>query len=91
MIFAGSRYEKTGAIVLTRPDGSRVSALRTPLPQQAFVKGYFRRSEGQRLDLIANRFLNDATGFWRLCDANNVMVPDALAKRDLVGIPLAGV
>lgn len=90
MIFAGSRYEKTGAIVLTRPDGSRVSVLRTPLPQQAFVKGYFRRSEGQRLDLIANRFLSDPTGFWRLCDANNTIVPDALAKRDLIGIPLPG-
>ena len=91
MIFAGSRYEKTGTIVLTRPDGTRVNVLRTPLPRPTFVKGYFRRSEGQRLDLIAYRFLNDATGFWRLCDANNVIVPDALAKRDLVGIPLAGV
>ena len=43
------------------------------------------------MDLIANRFLNDPfAGFWRLCDANNVIVPDALAKRDLVGIPLPG-
>lgn len=90
MIFAGSRYEKTGTMVLIRPDGSRVSVLRTPLPRQAFVRGYFRRSEGQRLDLIANRFLNDSSGFWRLCDANNVIVPDALTKRDLVGIPLPG-
>ena len=90
MIFAGSRYEKAGTMVLVRPDGSRVSILRTPLPRKALVRGYFRRSEGQRLDLIANRFLNDPLGFWRLCDANNVIVPDALAKRDLVGIPLPG-
>ncbi|SEO03946.1 hypothetical protein SAMN05216404_11089 [Nitrosospira multiformis] len=90
MIFPGSRYEKTGTMVLIRFDGTRINVLRTPIPRPAFVRGYFRRSEGQRLDLIANRFLNDPNGFWRLCDANNVMVPDALAKRDLVGIPLAG-
>jgi hypothetical protein len=90
MIFSGSRYEKTGTMVLTRSDGTRINILRTPLPRPAFVRGYFRRSEGQRLDLIANSFVNDPTGFWRLCDANNVMAPDALTKRDLVGIPLPG-
>jgi hypothetical protein len=51
------------------------------------VLGFFRRSSGQRLDLIANRFLADATAFWRLCDVSNAVVPDALANRDLVGIP----
>jgi hypothetical protein len=40
------------------------------------------------LDLIANAFLKDATAFWRLCDANNTVVPDGLAARDLIGIPL---
>ena len=89
MIFTGSRYEKTGTTILARPDGSHVTVLRIPLPRQAFIKGYFRRSESQRLDLIASRFLNDPTAFWRLCDANNAVVPDALAKRDLVGIPLS--
>ena len=87
MIFSGSRYEKTGAMVLIRPDGSHVKVLRIPLPRQAFLKGYFRRSESQRLDLIANRFLNDPTAFWRLCDANNAVVPDALAADTLIAVP----
>ena len=90
MIFPSSRYEKTGTAVIVRPDGSQVRVLNTPLPRPAQVQGYYRRSQGQRLDLIANRFLNDSTAFWRLCDANNAMIPDALANQDLVGIPLQG-
>jgi len=37
--------------------------------------------------LIAFRFLADPTAFWYLCDANNAMVPDALAAHKLIGIP----
>ena len=88
MIFPGSRYEKTGTFVLTRSDGTMIQSLRLPLPGPALVQGYYRRSDGQRLDLIANAFLKDATAFWRLCDANNAVVPDSLAARDLTGIPL---
>jgi len=65
-----------------------IQSLRLPLPGPALVQGYYRRSNGQRLDLIANAFLKDATAFWRLCDANNAVVPDSLAARDLIGIPL---
>ena len=75
-------------MTLTRPDGSTVRAVRIPLPGPAVVLGYLRRGPGQRLDLIAAHYLTDATAFWRLCDANNEVVPDALANRDLVGIPL---
>jgi hypothetical protein len=88
MIFPGSRYEKTGTFVLIQPDGTVVQSLRLPVPRPALVQGYYRRADGQRLDLIANAFLKDATAFWRLCDANNTVVPDSLAARDLTGIPL---
>jgi hypothetical protein len=91
MIFPGSRYQNAGTYAITRPDGSAVTALRLPLPGPAVVRGYFpRRAASPRLDLIANYFLKDATAFWQLCDANNAVVPDALAARDLVGIPPTG-
>ena len=88
MFFPGSRYASMPTDALTRPDGSTVRAVRIPLPGPAVVLGYLRRGPGQRLDLIAAHYLTDATAFWRLCDANNEVVPDALANRDLVGIPL---
>ncbi len=87
MFFPGSRYIAIAQYQARRPDGSMVRAVRIPLPGPAAVIGYFRRSDGQRLDTLANYFLADATAFWRLCDANNSMVPDSLAGSDLIGIP----
>jgi hypothetical protein len=88
MIFPGSRYQATGTYSITRPDGTTEVALRVPLPGLALIQGYHRRrADAGRLDLIANFFLKDATAFWQLCDANNAVVPDALAARDLIGVP----
>jgi hypothetical protein len=88
MTYQGSRYQNTTPYSFTRPDGTVVNVLRLPLPGPAVVQGFLpRRPDVSRLDLIANYFLKDATTFWRLCDANNAVVPDALAARDLIGIP----
>jgi hypothetical protein len=90
MFFPGSRYLNSGTYTVTRADGATVSVVAIPLPVQAPLRGYHRRVEGHRLDLIAWRYLADATAFWRLCDANNALAPDALATRDLIGIPAQG-
>lgn len=37
-----------------------------------------RVAAGDRLDLLAHAYLGDATAFWRLCDANPVVRPQAL-------------
>ena len=87
MFFPGSRYAAMPQYRVVRADGSVVQAVKIPLPGKANVLGYYRRLADQRLDAIAAHFLADATAFWRLCDANNTAMPDALAKRDLVGIP----
>jgi hypothetical protein len=88
MYAANSRYAKQPTDTRILTDGRIVVLVRPPLPGPAVVRGWHRRLEGQRLDLIAAHFLADPMAFWRLCDANNAMVPDALARRDLVGIPL---
>jgi hypothetical protein len=87
MVFPGSRYSLARTFTVKRPDGSTVTILKAPLPGPAQVRGYYRRDSGHRLDVIAGFFLKDATTFWRLCDANNQVVPDALAAQPLVGIP----
>jgi hypothetical protein len=88
MFFPGSRYEKAGTYIATKSDGTTVTVTRIPLPSQSRLVGYHRREAGQRLDLIAAQYLKDATTFWRLCDANDALVPDALAVRELVAIPV---
>ena len=37
--------------------------------------------QGDRLDLIADRYLGDPEQFWQICDANNTMIPDELTAK----------
>jgi len=87
MFFAGSRYEKLGTYSVTLPNGQRVSAVRLPPPNRPAVIGAFPRTDAQRLDLIADHFLGDATTTWRLCDASGNLCPDALAAHPTIPIP----
>jgi hypothetical protein len=43
-------------------------------------------AQGERLDHLAERYLNEPTEFWRLCDANGVLHPDELLER--IGQPI---
>jgi hypothetical protein len=88
MFFPGSRYAALSPYQIMLANGTVVQAIRTPLPGRVAVLGYHRRTQGQRLDQLAARYLADATSFWRLCDANGAVVPDALAAHDLIGIPI---
>ena len=90
MFFPNSRYAKLATYQVIRADGSTVTVTRLPLPVQGPVIGFFPRKQNQRLDLIASHFLKDATTFWRLCDANDAVVPDALASHPQIGIPRKG-
>jgi hypothetical protein len=90
MFFPGSRYQNTGNYKVTRVDGTQAAVAKLPLPKRSPLLGFHLRKEGQRLDLIAAKYISDATQFWSLCDANNSVVPDALVASDLVGIPVKG-
>lgn len=91
MFFAGSRYLPAGQpYPVTLPDGSQVLATPIPVRQPPPVLGYHPRGSTDRLDLLAFRYLDDATAFWRICDANNAMVAGTLAARPLIAIPPAG-
>ena len=90
MFSPGSRYQAAQPATYTGPDGSQHAMIIPLLPTQPAVIGYHQRSDGERLDLIAARYLSDPTAFWQLCDANNAMVPDALGARSFIGISAAG-
>lgn len=84
-----SRYSTAPTYQVSLGDGSVATALVIPGPRSPAPIGYHPRALGERLDLLAVRYLNDPTGFWRLCDANNAIVPGALEARALIGIPAA--
>jgi hypothetical protein len=87
MFSANSRYAKLQSYTVTMPDGRQVSATRLPFSNPQPPAGFHARQQGDRLDLLAARYFADPTLFWRLCDADNAPVPDALAARPLIGIP----
>jgi hypothetical protein len=91
MFAANSRYAKLAQYTVTMPDGTIVTATKLPVaPASLGLAGYHTAQQNDRLDLLAARYLNDPTLFWKLCDANGTPVPDALEARPLIGIPLGG-
>jgi hypothetical protein len=90
VFFPGSRYQDAGTYTVASARGP-VVVTRLPVPRRSVpLLGLHRRLEGQRLDLIANFHLKDATAGWRLCEASGTIAPDALAARELVAVPVRG-
>jgi hypothetical protein len=90
MFSPASRYYNAQTYQAMTPTGGPVAALIIPAPRSPAPVGYHPRGFGDRLDLLAVKYLNDPTGFWRLCDANNSLAAGALEARTLIGIPAVG-
>ena len=83
-----SRYVKHARTYRTTDRRGRTVIALTPAAQPQQNKlGVHRRKQGQRLEHLAAFYLQDAYGFWRIAELNNVMLPDALAEADLIDIP----
>jgi hypothetical protein len=79
-----SRYHDTPVKTLTGTDGENLVYLarRFVPPASAFaLLSMHTVVSGQRLDLIAGSELGDPLAFWRICDANDAMRPDALTEQ----------
>ena len=83
-----SRYVLNATTYVTTDRRGRTVTALTPAerPAQAHL-GDHRRKDGQRLDHLANFYLQDPFGFWRLAEHNDAVLPDALADVDVVRIP----
>ena len=82
-----SRYHGAATYQARTGTGTVVTALVIPAPRSPAPIGYHPRAVGDRLDLLAVRYLNDPIGFWRLCDTNNAPLANALESNALIGIP----
>jgi nucleoid-associated protein YgaU len=82
---ADSRYYRSGTLTYTTPDGQSITYLaRRFVPQPgapnfATVASHTVR-QGDRLDLIAAKYLGDPLIFWLICDANGAIRPDDLVE-----------
>jgi hypothetical protein len=83
-----SRYVRFATVyAATDRRGRQVQALTAALvpPQNKF--GEHLRRDGQRLDHLANFYLGDPNGFWRIAEINGAILPDALALVRSTTIP----
>ena len=88
-----SRYAAFETAEHTQPDGRTVAYLRrrpVPPPENFATVHEHAVIDGDRVDLLAARFLGDPEQFWRICDANGAMRPDELTETpgDVVRITL---
>ena len=90
MFLPNSRYANAGTYCVLTKGGVNVIVSRLPVRARTQVRGFHPRTEGQRPDGIAAKYLADATAFWRLCDAGDAVAPDALAARDRIAVPATG-
>ncbi|MGC2619418.1 MAG: LysM domain-containing protein [Acidobacteriaceae bacterium] len=82
-----SRYYGFSTLTYTTPAGVSVSYLARRIIPQPGAPNYatvttYSVVQGDRLDLIAAKFLGDPLLFWLICDANGAIRPG-----DLVSVP----
>lgn len=83
-----SRYLKAETYLVTDARGRSVSVVAPPPPPEQLLLGVHLLRQGERLDLLAAKYLNDPTGFWRIAAQNNVMLPEALTEAREIEIPV---
>ena len=74
----------SGSSQVSSAPASRSSAALVP-PQNKL--GEHLRRDGQRLDHLANFYLGDPNGFWRIAEINGAILPDTLALVRSTTIP----
>jgi hypothetical protein len=83
-----SRYVKNASTYSVKDRRGRqvvaLTAADKPVQNQL---GNHLLKQGQRLDHLANFYLEDPNAFWRIAEHNDVMLPDSLSEADVVKIP----
>ena len=67
--------------------GREVKALPMIEPPIQTSVGEYVKKQGQRLDHLANSFLADPYGYWRIAELNGVLLPDVLEEAERLAIP----
>ncbi|MEL6763589.1 MAG: LysM domain-containing protein [Cyanobacteria bacterium J06607_6] len=76
-----SRYYGIETKALTLSNGEQIAYLKrrfVPFPERFALLQHHTVTEGDRLDNVTARYLDDPEQFWRVADANRAMHPDDL-------------
>lgn len=78
-----SRYADLPTATWTTDDGREIVYVTRrfrPAADRLVPRGRVVVGEGERLDQLADRVLGDPRQYWRLCDANDGLDPESLAR-----------
>lgn len=81
----GSRYYGSSTVSYTAPNGQTVTYLARRFVPQPGAPNFSTVAthtvrQGDRLDLLAAKYLGDPLIFWLLCDANGAIRPNQLVE-----------
>jgi hypothetical protein len=80
-----SRYYGSGTLTHTAPNGQSITYLARRLVPQPGAPNFATVAQhsvvqGDRLDLVAAKYLGDPLVFWLICDANGAIRPESLVE-----------
>ena len=80
-----SRYYRSSTLTYIAPNGQTIVYLARRLVPQPGAPNFSTVAQhtvkqGDRLDLIAAKYLGDPLIFWLICDANGAIRPDVLVE-----------
>ena len=82
-----SRYANLETYTVTDHRNRKVTVVPVPdAPSESFL-GQHLMKQGQRIDHLAHKYLDDPAGFWRICELNDVMLPESLTEAQEIAIP----
>ena len=82
-----SRYRDLERYEVVDRRGRAVVVVPVPPEPAEGLLGYHVMKQGQRLDHLAYRYLRNPDGFWRICEINEAMLPEALSEVLEIAIP----
>ena len=82
-----SRYVNQKTCLATDHRGRIIPVVPVPDTPQEISIGLHILRQGQRLDHLAKKYLDNPAGFWRICELNEVMLPEALTEAQEIAIP----
>ena len=82
-----SRYAGVATYHVQDRRGRIVAVVSTPPAAEETPLGVHLMGQGQRLDHLAKKYLDNEAGFWRICDLNDAMLPESLTEADEITIP----
>ncbi len=82
-----SRYKQEETYQVEDSRGRQVPVVPVPDPLLQVIQGFHLMKQGHRIDHLSAQYMNDPAGFWRICDANDAMLPEALSEQEEIAIP----